>query len=515
MIKETLIINNDNNDGLTEAEAKRLKPIITDFITTYSQNHERNPSEWLPEKIKEYLPEYSESDINNMSDSIIKSIQASDKSKKELDTAKKKGLTREVWIENEVLTATSGLSASDSAKFLTSLDTAISEANCSMHNSIMTKEGLINQGANLDGFIAEQYHAQTFNLNAKLSGSKYRAEVLEPAPGETYGKNSVDIVIKDEAGKIVKRYQSKYYQSAEETANAFEQGDYRGQQKLVPSDQIDNIEKKCTDVIEAPDGTKSNPLQKNEAKEKQIDAQNGNEQKLDWNEFDNKELAKSIGKKIGFAGIQGAAIGVGFDIAKKCFNGEKIKPEEEVKVAIETGADFGLKSALGAALKVGSEKGFLKFIPKGTSSSFLGNIAFVAVENVKVLMKAVTKKITPRETVSKMADITVSSVGGLLLLGKGVGLGSTIGTLTGTSIGLFLGGPIGALAGMKVGNAVGGFAGGAVAYKCGATVGKAVCDTVKNIAKTAINKAKQVGKKLFECGKKIVQKIKKCCKAKA
>ena len=261
---------------------------------------------------------------------------------------------------------------------------------------------MINQGANLDGFIAEQYHVQTFNLNAKLSGSKYRAEVLEPAPGETYGKNSVDIVIKDEAGKIVKRYQSKYYQSAEETANAFEQGDYRGQQKLVPSDQIDNIEKKCTDVIEAPDGTKSNPLQKNEAKEKQIDAQNGNEQKLDWNEFDNKELAKSIGKKIGFAGIQGAAIGVGFDIAKKCFNGEKIKPEEEVKVAIETGADFGLKSALGAALKVGSEKGFLKFIPKGTSSSFLGNIAFVAVENVKVLMKAVTKKITPRETVSKM-----------------------------------------------------------------------------------------------------------------
>ena len=82
MIKETLIINNDNNDGLTEAEAKRLKPIITDFITTYSQNHERNPSEWLPEKIKEYLPEYSESDINNMSDSIIKSIQASEKSKK-------------------------------------------------------------------------------------------------------------------------------------------------------------------------------------------------------------------------------------------------------------------------------------------------------------------------------------------------------------------------------------------------------------------------------------------------
>lgn len=39
----------------------------------------------------------------------------------------------------------------------------------------------------LDGFIAEQYHAQTFNLNAEATGSQYRAKVLEPN-GNGYAK---------------------------------------------------------------------------------------------------------------------------------------------------------------------------------------------------------------------------------------------------------------------------------------------------------------------------------------
>ena len=30
----------------------------------------------------------------------------------------------------------------------------------------------------LDGYIAEQHHAQTFNLNAAAGGSKFRARVV-------------------------------------------------------------------------------------------------------------------------------------------------------------------------------------------------------------------------------------------------------------------------------------------------------------------------------------------------
>ncbi|MCS5854374.1 hypothetical protein LNO23_00245 [Klebsiella pneumoniae subsp. pneumoniae] len=60
----------------------------------------------------------------------------------------------------------------------------------------------MNQQLNLDGFIAEQHHADTFNLDAVAKGSEYRAEVLKPKSGGTYGKNSVDVVIRDGEGKL-------------------------------------------------------------------------------------------------------------------------------------------------------------------------------------------------------------------------------------------------------------------------------------------------------------------------
>ena len=91
-------------------------------------------------------------------------------------------------------------------------------------------------------------------------------------------------VIVDESGKVVRRYQSKYCKDAEATAKAFEHGDYRGQQKLVPDGQEQNIAKKVTTVIEAPDGTTSTPLSKEQAKELQYEAQSGKWNDLNWNE---------------------------------------------------------------------------------------------------------------------------------------------------------------------------------------------------------------------------------------
>ena len=104
-----------------------------------------------------------------------------------------------------------------------------------------------------------------FNLNAEATGSEYRAKVLEP--DGAYGKNSVDVVIVDGEGKIVKRYQCKYGQDSHATGEMFEKGDYRGQGKLIPDGQ--EIEKKSSNVIEAPDGTTSKPLSKEKAKQMQ------------------------------------------------------------------------------------------------------------------------------------------------------------------------------------------------------------------------------------------------------
>ena len=126
------------------------------------------------------------------------------------------------------------MSAQETAKYLTGLDNALQTANESLYSTITTQAGAISQNPRLDGFIAEQYHAQTFNLNAEATGSQYRAKVLEPN-GNGYAKNSVDIVIVDANGKVVKRYQSKYCKYAKETERAFEQGDYVPSSYFMPN----------------------------------------------------------------------------------------------------------------------------------------------------------------------------------------------------------------------------------------------------------------------------------------
>lgn len=60
-----------------------------------------------------------------------------------------------------------------------------------MHEAITTKGSgytIPNQNPNLDGFIAEQYHVNSFNMEAAAQGSGLRAEVQPLKPGETYTK---------------------------------------------------------------------------------------------------------------------------------------------------------------------------------------------------------------------------------------------------------------------------------------------------------------------------------------
>ena len=198
----------------------------------------------------------------------------------------------------------------------------------------------------------------------------------------------------------------------------------------------------------------------------------------------------------------------GFDIASKLFRGEEINPEEELTKAIESGADFGLKSATGSALKVASEKGFLKFIPKGTTAGVCANVAFVGIENAKVLSKVAAGDLTPREGMEQMADVSASTVGGLISMGKGMALGAKGGGIVGTAIGTFFGGPAGAVLGLKLGSSIGGFVGGSVAYMAGSKIGKAVIGAVKKVANVAINVVKAEAKKVLETGKKIFNNFK-------
>lgn len=452
-----LAIDEDMAPCISISEAQALQPIQKKFIESYLEHRECMPiDEWLRSEMSLSLPECSAQEIKQMSDEIITTLRVQEEKGASLKKAIANGRRKESWFADEAKAATSYMSVQKTAQYLQDLDDALTNANESLYRTIHTQAGAISQNPHLDGFIAEQYHAQTFNLNAEITGSPYRAKVLEPT-GNGYAKNSVDIAIVDERGKVVRRYQSKYCKDAEATAQAFEHGNYRGQQKLVPDGQEQSILKKATTVIQAPDGTTSKPLSKERAKELQREAQTGKWNDLNWNEYRTKDIAIGIGKQAGQAAVMGAAIGVGFDVAKRAWNGEEIRGEELVETAIISGADFGIKAAVAGALKVGAEKSVIAVIPKGTPAGTIANIVHIAVENVKIAGKIAIGELTAKEGVEKIEQTTVATIAGIACCTKGAAIGTQIGTVLGpigSLAGAFIGGSVGYMAGSKVGEMV-------------------------------------------------------------
>ena len=401
MPEPELLEQKSGSPEVTPEDWEKVKPIYTDFMQSYTSHPEQPVEQWLGGKLQEYLPEEPSEEIHKMTDEIVTTLHRNEAMHQSLQEAVANGRSKESWFAAQTQKSVSAMSTQEASVYLAELDKALDTANEQLYHTINTKAGVPSQNPNLDGYIAEQYHAQTFNLNAEAAGSEYRAKVLEP--DGAYGKNSVDVVIVDGEGKIVKRYQCKYGQDSHATGEMFEKGDYRGQGKLIPDGQ--EIEKKSSNVIEAPDGTTSKPLSKEKAKQMQEEAQSGNWSELNWNEYQVKDLAMGIGKQAGAAALQGAVIGAGMTVAQKVWNGEEIDGQEVVEAALTGGADFGVKAATAGALKVASEKEILSVIPKGTPAGTFANIAYVAVENVKVLGKVATGELTLREGFEKIQDL--------------------------------------------------------------------------------------------------------------
>lgn len=470
----------------SEEEIEDIKDLQYNFIKSYIVNKDKmSVEDWLNQELKLNLPDVNENEIKVISDDIIKTIKINEKNKESLIDAVSNGRSKESWFASQIKKTTSNMAMGETVQYLQTLDEAIKDANKILHETITTKSGNINQNLNLDGFIAETHHSNTFNLQAKLKGSEYRAEVLVPKEGQAYAKNSVDIVIKDKTGKIIERYQSKYGKTAEDTIKMIKDGNYNNQRLLVPSEQVDEVQKAFPNkTVTASIGSgdiKSNPLSKIDAKEFQKEAQSGNWNELNWNEYKTKDLAIGIGKQAGYAAIQGAAIGVGIEVASKVWNGEEIKGEEVVEQALISGTDFGIKAATAGALKVGVEKGIVKVIPKGTPTGTIANIAYVGIENAKIVCKVATGELTVQEGMNQMEQTTVSTVAGLVAGAKGTAIGAQLGMVFG-----------------PVGVAIGGFLGGTVGYIAGSEVAKTVVKGVQKVREKAITIVKDTGNYIRE-----------------
>lgn len=491
-------------EEITEKGAKELKKLLSKFIKAYSKKGDGiSDKEWLKEQFEEEIPDITTEEAERLASETVEAISEYDMNLDSINQAAKGGTSKEKWMADRITKASSGVSVIQYGEYLQSIDNALTNANAQMLRTVTTKAGEVSQCYNLDGFIAEQHHVNTFNANAALQKSKYFAEVKVPEAGETYGKNSVDVVIRDSSNPkaiAVHQYQVKYGSDAKATIQMLrEHGEvtkYSNQQIVVPADQVAEVQKAFPGktVVSTIGGTdkvdiKSNELTKEQAKELQLKVQDeGQVIATDWNAFKTKDLALQIGKNASVAGLQAAALTTGFSLVAQMVKGEEIDTEQTVEIALKTGADAGIKAATAGALKVAAEKGVIRMIPKGTPAGIIANIVCVGIENVKILAKVASGELTMSQAMEQMGRTTTSMVYGIGWGAAGAGIGATALAwipIVGPVIGGLAGGMIGYMAGSKFGEAV---------YSGLKTVGKGVKNAVKsgwNAIKSGVSKIKR------------------------
>lgn len=469
----------------TPEDAKKTRGVIGSFIRSYrGKSPELSNNAWLCLEFAKYPDIWqTEEELKLAADEIVEEVAVFESSQQELMEHHRKGLSSNNWLARKIEQGAIAGGVTNVGAYATNIDSAIETANKANIDLLYRNDGQLNRQLNLDGFIAEQHHVDTFNLDAVAKGSEYRAEVLQPKPGQTYGKNSVDIVIKDGEGKIVRRYQAKYGADADATDTLLKKGDYRGQRKLVPEGQSEDIPG-STETIEI-DSVESKPLSKQQAKERQRRAQEEAEAKqYDWNETSRIDIAKNIGGKAGAA----ALLSVGFQgsriLGRRIWNwitGKDNNSIEEdlqdfVLSSLKSAATSGLTVAVTGGVTVAVKSGWLGNVLKNTPAGRIANAVCIGIENSKILYKLAKGEITGAEALDQAGNATCSLVGGLAGGTKGASIGAVLGTVlgpVGTVIGGVAGGVVGGIAGSSVGEAI---------YEGGKKIVSTVVDTVKSVS---------------------------------
>lgn len=454
---------------LTEQEAKELRPIYSDFVKAFRENMDKPDSGWMEKLLEKYLPSTPKEDIRRMTKEITETIHKNDVARKGSDKLEKMG---------------SAVNAIQKSGYLKEIDRTLEKANDKLLDTVMRKNLDVNRNPNLDGFLAERYHVETFNVNAAVKKSPWRARVVEPIGA--YGKNSVDVVIfNSDTKKIARRYQFKYGADAKATEQMWNNGNYKFQRFLAPKGQSQEISSKTVEVLESPDGkVQSTALSKTDAKKFQENAQKLDAVKNDLT-FEKDVAVKDLAPVLGKQGVQsflvGGIYGAGKETLSQWKQGETLDVKKIGKSSLEGGGDFAAKQTLASFLKVGSEKGIVKAIPKGTSMETITNISCVAIEDAKIAVKVGKGELTAAEGAGQAVETTASTGVGVLAAGKGAVIGGKIGTAGGAVIASFAAGPEASVVGAKVGAVVGEVVGSSIGYLVGSGAAESFVKGAKEI----------------------------------
>ena len=562
--------------SLRGSRKRKTEQIIQKFLRSYAENEKSQDKKdlktWLILELQNELPNKKEEDIEKIATELISGIEIYYTKKKEVEKYQSLGITNGDYVGNEILEKVADeieeaeiidtkeviedmkeasnilsnyneamiyetaaikepqlvaniLSTNSVNNYVDTINTAIDNANKATIESITTKAGTINQNPNLDGFIFEEYHAGTFNVDAAVKQKSYHAEALKPELGETYGKNSIDIVIEN-SGKYVKKYSAKAYKNANETAKSFYDKitgyKYKFQSKLVPTDQTKEIVN-SVDKIKF-DNVESKGITKAEIKDIQNDLQSGNKKtdifsfKKDVNTI---SISKQIGKQAMVNGTMGLGIGMVANIGANIITGKGLEAEEVIEAGIKTGASMGMATAVAAGIRVAVEK---KVIPtvfsRVLTNNTIGAIAAVSMDIIGTAFKLGSGEISLGKAVKDIGKSVGAAYGAIVASGWGyaggmaiagmIGLGTigAVGTILGVGVAV-VAGAVCATVGSKVAGAIASGIVAVVGTIVDGAVGivKAGKEVVKSVASGVWNGVKAVGEAIVGGATAIVKGV--------
>ena len=535
--------------SLRGSRKRKTEKIIQKFLRSYAENEKSQDKKdlktWLVFELQNELPNKKVEDIEKIATELIEGIEVYYTKKKEVEKYQSLGITNGDYVGNEILEkvadeieeaeiidtkeviedmkeasnilsnyneamiyetaaikepqlVVNALSANSVNNYVDTINTAIDNANKTLMESVTTKAGTINQNPNLDGFIFEEHHAGTFNIDATVKQKPYHAKVLKPKLGETYRKNSIDIVIED-SGKYVKKYSAKAYKIRNGTAKSFydENGyKYRFQSKLVPTDQTNEIAN-SVDKIKY-NNVESKGITKAEIKKIQNNLQSGNKKADIFNfkkDVNTISISKQIGKQAMLNGTMGSILAMGTNIGINVIQGKEVEAEEVIEIGIKTGASMGMATAVAGGIRVAVEKRVIPTVfSKMLTNNTIGAIAASSMDIIGTAFKLGSGEISLGKAVKDVGNSLGAGYGAIISSGigfsGGMALATTIGLGTIGTVGTILTGGLALVAG-----AVSGVIGSNIALKIANGLGKiteTVVDKAVDIVKSGMNTVKNM-----------------------
>jgi len=548
---------------------EKTEEIIKKFLKSYAQNekskNKKDLRSWLIYELQNEFADKKIQEIEKMADELIAGVGVYFNKKKEVEKYQRVGISTSDYIGDVILDKISEdvknaeiidkkqiigdmkesseilanynevmiyeaaaindprvvantLSANRANTYVDNVNSAIGKSNEEILSALTTKTGEISQNPNLDGFIFEEHHAGTFNIDAAVKEGNYYAKALKPELGETYGKNSVDMTIED-SSKIVRKYQAKAYKNANETAKSFydrQQGyKYKFQSKLVPSDQTGEIPN-SVDKLKFGE-VESKNISKEEIKNIQEKYQSGDKEAVKFNfekNVDTLAISKQLGKQAVINGTMGIGIGMALDVGTKLVSGEEVEVAEVIETGVKTGTSMGLSTAVAGGIRVAVEKNVVPKVLTGVlaNNSVVGAVAASSVDMIGTAFKLGSGEINLGEATKRVGTSVGSAYGAIIAAnwGYGAAMAAIVGLGTIGAVGTIIGVGV-ALAAGAVCGIVGSKVGGAIAKGIG-EISKPIVNGAVEIVKAGVNVVKSVAKGVWEgvktVGKAVVSGVK-------